>query len=108
MWTIWYVDNKLTGTTVQEWIDAPDTDVLAVYRLLARDEFGNLGHICLGSDWYWMLPDGGIGESLTTSDNPGEWVELNAPEGAHVKRGRWSSDERIQQVYDDLNALIEG
>ena len=108
MWTIWYEDSQVSGTTFTEWQSCPNDGVVAVYRLIEVDQFGNIGHVCMGSDWYWMLPNGEIGESLNTGDNPGEWTECNPPAGAHSKSGLWVSDQRMQYVVDALNAYIEG
>lgn len=107
MWTIWYENSVMSGTTYSQWEMAPDEGVVAVYRLIERDQFGNIGHVCMGSDWYWMLPDGSVGESLSTSDHPGEWLACDPPAAASVKGGIWVSDERMQEVYIALNYLIE-
>jgi hypothetical protein len=107
MWTIWYKDNKVIGSTFEEWQQAPSSEVLAVYRLYERKETYNLGKVCLGSDWYWMTPDKEIGESLQTSDLVGEWTPNNAPAEAVSKSGIWASEERMEEVYLDIKRLIE-
>lgn len=107
MWTIWYTDTVITGLTFDDWVSAPDEGVICVHQLIDRIDDVNVGHICMGSDWYWMSPDGSIGESLCSSDVPGVWLECDKPAGAHVKSGIWTTDERMIEVHADLKRLIE-
>lgn len=105
-WTIWYEEDKVHGTTAEEWQQAPSEGVVAVYELFDNSKGYNIGRISNGSDWYWMTPDGEVGHSGTSSDIPDEWLELDAPDSALLKKGKWVTNERLAEVDAELWELI--
>jgi hypothetical protein len=106
-WRIWYVDSVAEGTTVEDWTNLPNTGVLCVMECRGELRGFRLFNLAIGSDWYWMLPDGTIYECLNTADEPGEWVEANAPEGAILKAGSWASNERMDEVINEIKTLTQ-
>lgn len=99
---IWYVDSTLTGKTFEDWKNAPEDGVLAVYE---KFDDGT-GRMSAGSDWYWMLPDENVYQSGTSSFVKGEYLSHNAPADAILKKGKWVTDERMQEVLDEILILI--
>lgn len=98
-WKIWYKGGvSYEGSTEEDWAALPDDGVLNIGIRFGRDEYGiMLGEFVSGSDWYWMH-EGKIYQSGTSSDTPGEWLPHNAPNGAVLKKGRWTTEEELAAV----------
>lgn len=97
-WKIWYENEVITGTTVQEWIDAPDEGVLGAIQYKGLYKGYKSGSMHGGGDWYWMLPNGTIQNSSESTYDVNFWLPCPAPDGAFPKKGKWTSEERINQV----------
>lgn len=109
MWTIWYKKDTVHGESVEEWSSLPDEGVVAIYQYEGRGEDGVMrGKIFLGTDWYWMLPTGEIGQNSETTDTKNYWVDVELPEGAMPKKGIWVTDKKMKQVETELIKIIEG
>jgi hypothetical protein len=109
---IWYANgfvegNSVQGSTFQDWNNAPSDGVLFIYIFFQYDGSGiPLGEVMCGSDWYWMTPDGTLGQSNSSSDVIGEYVPCNAPTDAVVKKGKWVPDEELVQPTLELQNLM--
>lgn len=109
MWTIWYNDSTVHGESLEEWKELPNTGVVAVYQYYGRGEDGVMrGKILSGTDWYWMLPDGTIEQNKDTTDIRDHWVKVRFPKGAVTKKGIWVTDEKMEEVEQELVRIIEG
>lgn len=102
-WRIWYKGNlHFDGETQADWAALPDDGVIGVAIVFGKNEDGiTLGELVSGSDWYWMFEDK-IYQSNTSSDIPNEWLPHNAPDGAILKKGRWTTQEEL----DDIDAQM--
>jgi|APGre2960657404_1045060.scaffolds.fasta_scaffold06504_4 hypothetical protein len=107
-WKIWYEIGTLTGNTREEWESAPYNGVLAVFEILGRKPNGLLlGKINSGVDWYWMNGiDDHIDNCGSCHEEENQWVELNAPYGASIKRGKLASNERMLEVETEIQEEI--
>lgn len=105
---IWYDDHIRTGQTPEDWAAMPEDGVVAIYEFFFRGEDGiPRAQMHSGSDWYWLGPDGRIGENGASTMKFGEWMEHDAPEGAILKRGAWVSSERLAEVDAQLLEMIQ-
>jgi hypothetical protein len=104
---IWYEDNELIVNSLEEWINAPYEGVVGIYEFFENIDGINYGRISMGSDWYWMLPDKNINHNLDSSEIVDNWLEVNIPEGAYEKKGKYVSDKRINEVNDEIKNIIE-
>ena len=101
-WKIWYIDGTIiSGTTVQEWIDSPSTNVLGVYEFLEWSNGLKLSNLHCYGDWYWMNLDGSIGQSLSNTFD-GTFIEANNPVGSILKQGGMTGNAEILQVYSSM------
>lgn len=107
-WRIWYKGNiKIDGVTSEDWANAPDDEVIGIVVRFGNDKYGSpLNEWIYGSDWYWMY-DNNISHSGTSSDTPEEWLPHNAPEGAALKKGRWTSEEELVLIDAEMNEWIK-
>lgn len=97
-WRIWYSDGYIDGSTQEEWNAAPYDDVQGVAEFFGYDSYGRkLGAIHSGNDWYWM-DNGVISSGPASIDEPGVWLDHNAPPTAVLKRGKYTTQERIDEV----------
>lgn len=102
-WRIWYNNNVVIECdNEQEWADAPELGVQAIYEFNGYDKHGaRLGVILNGSDWYWIY-QGNAYQSNTSNDEVGVWVHNPAPEGSISKRGQWTTDEEMARISQEL------
>lgn len=108
MWKIWYVDNEVEGESFDDWVDYPDEGIVAIYHFYGRGEDGVMRGLALsGTDWYWMTPDGIIAQNSDTTYEVDYWVDVDLPENAVSKKGKWVSDERMYQVNNFIAEIIE-
>ena len=104
---IWYSDGEVIGTTQEDWQQAPEDNVIAVYEFLGRNSDGiPLAMTHSGSDWYWLAQDGRVGQNGASTMMVGHWLDHDAPPGAILKRGVWVSQERLDQSMQELRELI--
>lgn len=105
---IWYTDRQETGRNLDDWSNMSDDGVVAVYEFFGRPEDGIPRAMSwVGSDWYWMLSDGTrLGSNDESTMVVDEWTEHHAPPGAILKRGRWVSQERMDEVNAQLLEFI--
>lgn len=98
-WRIWYKDNVVyDGADTDDWAALPDDGVIGIaVRFGPNENAIMLGELISGSDWYWIY-DGKIYQSGTSSDTPGEWLPHAAPEGAVLKKGRWTSEADLAAI----------
>lgn len=102
-WRIWYSDGYVDGVTEQDWINAPDDNVQGVGVFFGHDTFGRkLFMTYTSSDWYWM-DNGVIVANYESADEVGVWLEHNAPSTAIIKKGRYTTDERIEEVENQMS-----
>lgn len=106
MFRIWYEDQTIDGETFQDWSNAPETGIVAVYKHFGYKGNIKLGVICSGSDWYWMTEDGMIDSNGYSGDEIGVWVDVDLPEGAIAKKGKWVSLERLSEVDQEILEVI--
>lgn len=106
-WKIWYAESHTEeGETAEQWDAAPNEGVVCVAVRHGLDESGlMIGDIYCGSDWYWMA-NGAIEQSNSSSKNKDEWVEHNAPSEALLKKGKWVSDEEMQQTQTETMTWV--
>lgn len=105
-WRIWYIDGYIDGVTQEDWNAAPDDGVLGVTALFAYGEAGcKLTGTFYSSDWYWM-DNGVISANYESADEVGVWVDHNAPSTAVLKRGRYATQERIDEVEQQMTAWV--
>jgi len=86
-WRIYYGDGSVVdGTSLPEWLAAPDEGVQIVTALYGFDGHGRpLGQVAYGSDWYGF--DGlTILQGRASSLKRGVWRECDV---ANPKRGKW-------------------
>lgn len=108
MFRIWYEDGFIDGETFQDWINAPEDGVITIYQLFGYNENNiKLANICSGSDWYWMNTDGKIDQNGYSGDEIGVWVDVDIPNGAVAKKGKWVSLERLSEVEQQLLEMME-
>jgi hypothetical protein len=102
-WRIWYNTGQIVdGSTAEDWANAPNEGVLGIaIHFGRRDDGVMLGELFSGSDWYWMY-EGKIYQSGTSSEIPNEWLEHSAPSGSVLKKGKWTTEEHIDQVSLDM------
>lgn len=107
-WRIWYKGNvKVDGSTAADWAAAPDDGVIGIVVKFGIDEYQSpLNEWISGSDWYWMYNDN-IYQSNSSSDVPGEWLPHNAPAGAVLKTGRWTSEAELAQIDAEMLEYIK-
>lgn len=107
-WRIWYKGNqKFDGETQSDWDALPDENVIGIAIRFGKDEYDiTLAELVSGSDWYWMR-NGKIEQSCTSSDVPDEWLPHNAPEGASLKRGRWTTEEELHQIDSEMQDWVK-
>lgn len=98
-WRIWYNTGEVVnGSTLTDWENAPSEGVLGIAIRFGRNADNiMLGEFVSGSDWYWMY-DGKIYQSGTSSYTPNEWLDSGAPDGASLKKGKWTTDVHIEEV----------
>lgn len=109
-WRIWYNNNVVIECdNEQEWADAPELGVQAVYQFEGYDRHGSrLGTMFQGSDWYWMY-DGKMYDSADSSDEIGVWLPNPAPEGAICKRGLYLTEQEHKQIMNNIGDwLVNG
>lgn len=107
MFRIWYEGQTLDGETLEDWANAPETGVVAVYQALGFKGTLKLGNISSGADWYWMTKDGLTDSNGYSGDEVGVWVDVDLPEGAIAKKGKWVSLERLQEVEEEIIEMVE-
>lgn len=107
MFRIWYTDGFSDGNDISDWINLPESGVVAIYQTHGFKGNIRLGSICSGSDWYWMNESGIIEQNGFSVDTPGEWSKVNIPDNAITKKGIWVSDERMNQVNLELIEMAE-
>lgn len=105
-WKIWYESDEVTGSTLEEWTAAPEEGVVAIYELFYIEDGIPWGRISSGSDWYWMMPDGNVDHNCYSGDEVGVWVDIDLPEGAVAKKGKWVSEERLNQVDQEIADIL--
>jgi len=98
-WRIWYnTGETVDGSTAEDWDNAPDDGVVGIAVRFGRELDGTmLGELISGSDWYWMY-EGKLYQSGTTSEIEGDWLNSGAPEGAILKKARWTTNEHLAAV----------
>jgi hypothetical protein len=96
---IWYVDGTIIdGNSESDWIAAPDNGVAMVAAYYGNDEYGRkLGQFLSGSDWYWMFENDLYHNSYSTYEVD-FWVDNPAPEGAISKKGKWTTEENLENI----------
>jgi hypothetical protein len=105
---IWYEDTEVIGNSLSDWQNAPIDGVITVYEFFYRDEHGTpYARVSSGSDYYWMTPDEQVGQSCSSSEEPGVWLDCEFPIDAIVKRGKWVSEERLDQVLQETLLMVE-
>lgn len=105
MWTIWFDDMEVEGSSFEEWQACKGDGVVGIYVSHGRGDDGVMrGAVFSGCDWYWMMPDGTIYSNGESSDVDGVWVEADIPVDAVPKMGKLVPDERMIE-FD--NAVIE-
>lgn len=105
-WIIWYPDNIISGSTEEEWNNAPYDDVQAVVEFFGYDRYGRkLQSVHRGTDWYWFY-NGTVTDSARTHMEKDKWVECTAPVGAHVKRGKYTEDHIIARIEKEVSEFI--
>lgn len=88
----------MDGSTPEHWATSPEEGVEGIAIRFGQDDSGRKrGEFISGSDWYWMH-NGKIYQSGTSSDTPDVWLDHNAPSGAVLKKGKWTTNEHIEQV----------
>ena len=106
MWRIWYTNGYIDGSSQEEWNAAPDDEVQGVAEFFGYDEYGRKsGAIHSGSDWYWM-DNGTICANYASLDEPNVWLEHNAPATAVLKKGRYTTQERIDEVDEQIKNWV--
>lgn len=105
-WKIWYEDFEIQGNSLEEWINAPYEGVVGIYEFFENKDNINYGRISVGADWYWMLPDGNISHNMDSSETVDFWIEADIPEGAYEKKGKYVSNERMEEVSNKIVELI--
>jgi len=107
MWTIWFDDMEVEGSSFDEWQSCKNDGVVGIYISFGRGEDGVMrGAVLSGADWYWINPDGTIDSNYETSNDSGVWVPVDVPAGAVAKSGLWVSDERMQEFDAAVNVLV--
>lgn len=98
-WRIWYQNGQIVdGSTAEDWAASPDDGVVGIAVRFGRRADGiMLGELLIGSDWYWMY-NNKLYQSGTTSEIEGDWLDSGAPEGAVLKKARWTTDEHVAAV----------
>jgi hypothetical protein len=98
-WRIWYnTGETVDGSTAEDWDNAPDDGVVGIAVRFGIDDSGrSRGELISGSDWYWMYQDK-LYQSGTTSEIEGDWLNSGAPEGAILKKARWTTNEHLAAV----------
>lgn len=105
---IWYENEEIIGQNFEDWKNAPSEGIVMIYQFFYRDEHNiPYGKIAAGDDYYWMTPDEELGQSLSSSEIKGEWLDCDFPENASVKKGKWVSDERMDEVFKQSLELIK-
>jgi len=104
---IWYEDSELIVNNLEEWINAPYEGVVGIYEFFENKDGINYGRISMGSDWYWMLPDGNIDHNLDSSEIVDHWLDVQIPEDAYEKKGKYVSNERMNEVNNEIRNTIE-
>lgn len=101
--TIWYENEQYDGYCVEDWLNLPQTGVVAILEYFGDSRY----RISCGSDWYWL--DGNdVIQSNTTSDELDQFTENPVPNNTTVKTGKWVSDERMAEVIQELREIIDG
>jgi hypothetical protein len=103
-WKIWYSGGGVvSGNTLEQWIAAPLDGVLGVYEFLGWDNGLKMGNVHVYGDWYWMSPDGSIGQSESLATD-GTFIEPNNPNGSFLKRGGMASQEEMSSAFSQMMA----
>jgi len=101
-WKIWYENEIITGTTIQEWIDAPSEGVLGVVQHKELYKGHKSASVHSGGDWYWMLPNGVVQNTSDSTYTIDYWVPCPAPPEAITKKGKWTANENMLQVSKEM------
>jgi len=105
-WKIWYSGGSVvTGNTLSEWISAPSEGVLGIYEFLGWDNGLKMGNVHVYGDWYWMNPNGFIGQSESLKTD-GTFIEPNNPIGSIIKQGKMVSQEEMSLVFSQMMAEV--
>lgn len=97
-WRIWYIDGIVDGSTPDDWNNAPSENVLAIAVFYGLDSHGTkLQEVYNGSDWYWMY-NGNIYQNGKSTYTKNFWVDNPAPTGAVSKKGKYTTDEQMNEV----------
>ncbi len=100
---VWYTEDRIFDvTSVDDWDNLPELGILAVAAEYGFDEHGRkLGQVWTGSDWYWMYEEKIYSNGDSTWDID-SWVDVSAPSGSILKRGKWTTDEIMDSVMSEM------
>jgi hypothetical protein len=101
---IWYKNNNtFVGNTVEEWMAAPNNEVLAICQIIKKDKWNRtISNYFAYSDWYWMKDEEIYHNGISSPTDFDVWVENPAPIGSYVKKGIWTTDEHMQEIINEL------
>lgn len=100
-WKAWYAGGRAYCSTGTRWVDLPDDGVLGFVVLFdhvsPQDE--RYRRFVSGSDLYWMVE---IEGDQTLCQGSHEDKPAERYPGASIKRGRWTSDEEMWRVNQEM------
>ncbi len=94
-WRAWYTQGRKYDSSTTKWEDLPDDGAL-VFVLYQKSRPHR--RMMLGVSLYWHIGD------VYACDNAADAL---IPEGASVKRGKWTTDPEQKQVLDEANQAWE-
>jgi hypothetical protein len=105
---LWYENSAHEVDTIEEWNALPYDNLVSVVEFCGIRKGIPNATIIQGSDWYWMTPEGNVWRSGNTNDIKGIWNESDCPANCYEKKALWVSDERFEEIRNEIREWIHG